>query len=99
VATPLALVVAELLQNSVEHGFRRVGHLDPSIELSFSRGERGLEVVVHDNGIGFPEDFDINDTRSLGLAIVRDLVRSQLGGVISVSNDDGAVVSLAIPLA
>jgi two-component sensor histidine kinase len=98
VATPLALVVAELLQNSVEHGFVRDDHVDPAIELSFVRDDRGLTVVVHDNGVGFPEEFDINMTRSLGLAIVRDLVRSQLGGVISVRNDDGAVVSLLIPL-
>jgi two-component sensor histidine kinase len=98
VATPLALVVAELLQNSVEHGFRSEDHVDPAIELSFARDVRGLTVVVHDNGVGFPDDFDINLTRSLGLAIVRDLVQSQLGGVISVRNEGGAVVSLVIPL-
>jgi two-component system, sensor histidine kinase PdtaS len=98
VATPLALVVAELLQNSVEHGFRREDHVDPAIELSFARDDRGLTVVVHDNGVGFPDDFDIDLTRSLGLAIVRDLVQSQLGGVISVRNEGGAVVSLVIPL-
>lgn len=98
VATPLALVVAELLQNCVEHGFIADDHKAPLIELSFLHGPTELEVTVHDNGAGFPQGFDIDRTRSLGLAIVRDLVQSQLGGSISVLNSDGAVVHLRIPL-
>ena len=99
VATPLALVVAELLQNCVEHGFFHDDHVASRIELSFFRTDDDiLEVTVHDNGVGFPRGFDINLTRSLGLAIVRDLVQTQLGGAISVANDDGAVVQLRIPL-
>ena len=39
---------------------------------------RPLRVQVLDDGSGLPEGFDIDDTQSLGLSIVRDLVRSQL---------------------
>ena len=49
-------------------------------------------VGVHDNGCGLPEGFDIDRTRSLGLSIVRDLVRSQLGGTIEMDTDGGTVV-------
>ena len=45
-----------------------------------------LRVQVLDDGSGLPEGFDIDDTQSLGLSIVRDLVRSQLDGTI-VMND------------
>jgi two-component sensor histidine kinase len=98
IATPLALVVAELLQNCVEHGLFLDGEVSPLIELRFALSDSELQVSVHDNGAGFPEGFDIDRTKSLGLAIVRDLVRSQLGGSITVSNDSGAVVELRIPL-
>ena len=82
VATPLAVVIAELLQNAVEHGFPsgdpdkpddntsendNVGH----VELSLAHEKSALQIGVHDDGIGLPEGFDINATTSLGLAIVR----------------------------
>ena len=44
---------------------------------------RCLTIEVRDDGVGLPDGFDINDTESLGLSIVRDLVRSQLEGTIS----------------
>jgi two-component sensor histidine kinase len=53
---------------------------------------------VRDNGCGLPEGFDVDVTHSLGLSIVRDLVRSQLGGTITMKTDDGTVASLEIPI-
>jgi two-component system, sensor histidine kinase PdtaS len=97
VATPLAVVIAELLQNAVEHGF--VGKAGAAVELRFADLGADLEVVVSDNGVGFPDDFDLEHTTSLGLAIVRDLVRSQLEGSITLSNDNGARVRLVVPRA
>ncbi len=62
------------------------------------RGIAGiLKVVVRDNGCGLPEGFDVDVTHSLGLSIVRDLVRSQLSGTITMESDDGTVVRLEIP--
>jgi two-component sensor histidine kinase len=98
VATPLAVVIAELLQNAVEHAFNGPEAAPPLIEVRFRADASRLDVEVRDNGSGFAADFDIDRTRSLGLAIVRDLVRSQLGGSITVANEDGACVYLAIPL-
>ena len=98
VATPLAVVIAELLQNAVEHAFTEGAQPSPEVQLSFENDGRELSVEVRDNGSGFPEGFDIDKTRSLGLAIVRDLVRSQLEGTITIENDGGAVVRLSVPL-
>jgi two-component system, sensor histidine kinase PdtaS len=122
VATPLAVTVAELLQNAVEHafdpdaaggsdgaaglegaggaaGFAPVGHVD----LTLSGDETALEVEVRDDGLGFPEGFDIEHTTSLGLSIVRDLVVSQLEGTISMtglpaSEGGGTRVSISVPV-
>ena len=53
---------------------------------------------MRDNGVGLPEGFDIDETRSLGLAIVRDLVRTQLGGTITMATDHGTVAHVEVPL-
>ncbi|HUY07597.1 MAG TPA: sensor histidine kinase [Acidimicrobiales bacterium] len=98
VATPLALVIAELLQNAAEHAFNRAVVKEPRIDLEFRSGRSQLHVTIHDNGSGIDEKFDINRTKSLGLSIVRDLVRTQLGGSISVSSKDGTLVTIDIPL-
>jgi two-component sensor histidine kinase len=103
-ATPLAVVVAELLQNAIEHAFASENEADrlptpsPRIDLEFGHGADALVVVVHDNGRGLPPGFDIDQTKSLGLSIVRDLVRTQLGGSISMTNEDGTLVRLELLL-
>jgi two-component sensor histidine kinase len=99
VATPLSLVIAELLQNAVEHARDGSDSATLLIDLVFRPGPELLEVEVRDDGGGFPPGFDIDRSTGLGLSIVRDLVRSQLGGSIAVANDGGAVVRLAIPVA
>jgi two-component sensor histidine kinase len=99
IATPLSLVIAELLQNAVEHARPALDAASLTVDLTFRPGDGALEVEVRDDGNGFPPGFDIDKTRGLGLSIVRDLVRSQLGGSISAANDAGAVVRLTIPAA
>ena len=99
IATPLSLVIAELLQNAVEHARVGVDSTSLVIDLAFNPGPDWLEVEVRDDGAGFPPGFDLDRSTGLGLSIVRDLVRSQLGGSIVVANEGGAVVRLAIPVA
>jgi two-component sensor histidine kinase len=110
VATPLAVTLAELLQNAVEHAFEppapedshgeaSVGHVD--VTLSHSGAE--LRVAVRDDGRGLPEGFDIEKTSSLGLSIVRDLVASQLEGRIIMeeippSEGGGTSVVISVPV-
>jgi two-component sensor histidine kinase len=95
VATPLAVTVAELLQNAVEHGFGTEAANDdtpddeapvaPVGHVVVTMAGTGTEftVTVQDDGVGLPEGFDIERTTSLGLSIVRDLVVSQLEGHIA----------------
>jgi two-component system, sensor histidine kinase PdtaS len=95
VATPLAVVLVELMQNAVEHAYpdRSGGNVD----ISFARRDDSLHICVRDRGVGFPQAFSLSTTRSLGLTIVRTLIASELGGVIATSNDGGAVIELRIP--
>ncbi|MFL6159026.1 MAG: sensor histidine kinase [Marmoricola sp.] len=91
-ATPLAMVLTEVLQNAMEHGFPdgRSGAVEirvgPGPE---DRGGATLEVAVVDDGIGLPAGFDADASTSLGLSIVRALV-AELGGSLRIGpREDG----------
>jgi two-component system, sensor histidine kinase PdtaS len=98
-ATPLAVVLTELLQNSLEHGYPNgTTPKNPGrVEVLLANDSINLSIDVRDNGIGLPEDFSLSGSRSLGLSIVRSLVTTELGGVIAFRNDEGTVVQLRIP--
>ncbi len=102
-ATPLAVVLQELLLNSLEHAAPEgLGEEDKEtdlrVELRCSRTTEELIVEVVDNGVGFPDGFNLESTTSLGLLIVRDLVRSQLMGILEIDRAPGAVVRIRIPM-
>jgi two-component sensor histidine kinase len=99
-ATALAMVLTEVLQNAVEHGYG--SDHSGSITVAVSTLAGRMEVTVADDGRGLPEGFDLDASSSLGLSIVRTLVESELGGRLSVSGvpgDRGTRVSLDLPLA
>ncbi len=103
VATPLAVVLTELLQNAAEHGPRpAAGDGDVlHVHVALHHSDDLLRVTVSDDGVGLPAGFRIEDTTSLGLSIVRGLVESQMGGTIRMRTADGGtgtVVDLAVPL-
>ncbi|HEV2256642.1 MAG TPA: ATP-binding protein, partial [Streptosporangiaceae bacterium] len=98
----LAMVLTELLQNALQHGFpapdtAKDGGL---LEVIAVREAERLTVTVADNGVGLPEGFELEATTSLGLQIVRTLVVSELGGRLRiVPRPDGgteAVVDLPV---
>ncbi len=79
VATPLSMVLTELVQNAVEHAFRTgPGRIDVRIE----RTEDELSLRVEDDGRGLPDGFDLAASTRLGLQIVRTLVEGELRGSI-----------------
>src|SRR3954463_1553836 len=81
IATPLVMVLAELVQNAIEHAFPagRSG----KVELIVERSARWLDVVIRDNGRGLPAGFSLERSDGLGLQIVRTLVESELRGSLS----------------
>jgi two-component sensor histidine kinase len=89
---PCGLIINELVTNSLKHGFPdgRRGE----IQIGLYEPKKGeFTLNVRDNGIGFPEDFDFQNTESLGLHIVISLVE-QLDGTIEL--DKGETTSFTI---
>lgn len=79
-ATALAMVITELLQNAVEHGYSTGD--SGRITLDARRIVGRLHVTIEDDGQGLPDGFDLDGTVNLGLSIVRTLVESELAGVL-----------------
>jgi two-component sensor histidine kinase len=102
VATPLAMVLTELLQNALQHGFSgaQAAREPGLIEVVVVREPERLTVTVADTGVGLPEGFELDSTTSLGLQIVRTLVVGELGGRLRITPRRGggteAVVDLPI---
>ncbi len=89
-ATPLAVVLTELLQNVVDHAYPAGLDADGGVvELSLENDGRQLRVRVSDDGAGLPEDFSLDTTTGLGLSIVRTLVITELEGTITMTRGPG----------
>ena len=105
-ATPLAVALAELLTNAVEHAFTDFGGKHNQhvgiVTLNLYQEDGNAIAEIRDNGRGLGEDFSLEVPTSLGLSIVRDLIRAQLHGSIemkSVAADEGGgtYVRVAVP--
>lgn len=79
-ATPLALVVTELIHNSLEHGLAAQGD---SLRIIVERSPVECSIRIYDNGVGLPADFDLEASSNLGLQIVRTLTENELRGRIT----------------
>ncbi|HWD95713.1 MAG TPA: sensor histidine kinase [Acidimicrobiales bacterium] len=106
-ATPLAVALAELLTNAVEHAFTEFGGTDNDhvgvVTLNLYQEDGQAIAEIRDNGRGLGENFSLDVPTSLGLSIVRDLVRAQLYGEIEMnsmplSQGGGTFVRVSVPL-
>ena len=103
VATPLAVVLTELLQNAVDHGYPEGKGFDWTgrVVVTLRNDGTELQALVTDEGVGLPDDFRIEDATGLGLSIVRSLVTSQMEGSIEMRPGEGGigtVVDVRVPL-
>jgi len=85
-ATPLGLIISEIVSNSLKHAFPDEKDGELNIEL-YSKDDQFI-LIVSDNGEGFPEDLDFRNTESLGMQLVNSLVE-QLDGTIELDKSQG----------
>jgi two-component sensor histidine kinase len=95
-AIPCALVVNEILSNAYKHAFK--GRKLGTIEISALQENGQIRIMVRDDGIGIPDNFDISRTNSLGLKLIRTLVQSQLKGSLMFKSQNGTEVTLEFPV-
>ncbi|MBT6231470.1 MAG: sensor histidine kinase, partial [Candidatus Scalindua sp.] len=87
-AVPCALVLNELISNSLKYAYRK--EQKGLISISMQQSNDGAIVTkVKDNGVGVPEEIDIESAKSLGLRLVRNIVYKQLNGKIEIIRNKG----------
>ncbi len=104
VATSLAVVLNELMQNAVDHAFPHDdddpdAHARGTVTVRLARSDEDIVIEVIDDGAGLPEDFSLEGAKGLGLSIVQALVTGELGGTIEMHREKGTRIEVRVPLA
>jgi two-component sensor histidine kinase len=76
-ATQVALILNELIQNAIEHGFEHIERGE--IHINIEEHSSDVGIWVSNNGDRLPADFNMGATKSLGLQIVNSLTQSLRG--------------------
>jgi two-component sensor histidine kinase len=101
-AVPCGLIANELLSNALKHAFP--GDRSGRIEMQMLHRERKVKrkssgefvLTVKDNGVGFPQGFDLKNSQSMGMKLASSLTR-QLNGKMEVDQHDGACLRITFP--
>lgn len=90
-AVPVGLILNETITNSLKYGFPngRAGQ----ILVSLTANPSLVELIVADDGIGFPEKNFSPTKKSLGLSLVKGLT-AQIGGTYAIANGKGVMLTI-----
>jgi two-component system sensor kinase len=81
-AVPCGLIINELVSNSLKYAFPNG---QGTVKIYFRRlDDKKYCLKVSDDGIGLPDDFNIEKMNTLGLQIVNNLV-NQIEGILTIS--------------
>ena len=85
-AISVGIITAEIFTNTIKYAYPK--NEKGEISVLLKKESDTVIINISDNGIGIPENFDIQTSQSLGLKLVRDLAK-QLGGTFSIKNNNG----------
>jgi two-component sensor histidine kinase len=89
---PCGLIINEVISNSLKYAFQ--GKETGLINVEFSKhSDKKLKLIISDDGIGLPADFDIENAESLGLQLVTTLV-TQISGELDIDISNGTKFSI-----
>lgn len=83
-AIPAGLILNEAINNAIKYAFPGGSGGKIIIELKYLSHE-ALRLTISDNGVGLPDNFDLKNTNSLGMEMMKVLSK-QLGGKFSIEN-------------
>jgi two-component sensor histidine kinase len=94
-AIPCGLVINEIVTNSLKYAFP--GDRRGRIAISMRETGNWVELRISDDGVGFPEGYDPEAIRKMGLGTVFTIVRHQMRGEIEFSTGRGVEYSIRFP--
>lgn len=96
-AVSMGLIVNELLTNAFKHAFPHQEQGLIAVKLYKSDGDRRLNLIICDDGVGMPAQINLQDTNSLGLRLVRILAQ-QIRANLKMSSAIGTSFHLTVDL-
>ena len=88
-AIPCGLLLNEILTNSFKHAFPGSFKDSPVIQITLKQlNEEEVNLVITDNGVGLPDNFENLGKRSLGLTLIKTL-NKQLNAKMMISENNG----------
>jgi len=87
-ATPMGLVINELISNSLKYAYPDGRQGEVCIKISQIR-DNIIKLIFADDGIGIPTSLDWKNSESMGLKLIVNLVENQLEGSIEMETDNG----------
>lgn len=91
-AVPLGLIINEAINNAIKYAFPEGRKGNVNIKLN-NTGENNYTLIIADNGIGLPENFEDIERNSLGMNLMMGLT-DQIDGVFEMKNDDGLKIKI-----
>jgi two-component sensor histidine kinase len=85
-ALPCGLIISELVSNSLKYAYSNGEN--NMLKVSIKKIGDMFELIISDNGVGLPPELDFQNTESLGLQLVNNLV-GQLDGEIELNQNSG----------
>lgn len=87
-AMPCGLLLNEIISNSYKYAF--IDGREGKIEINFQKtGANIISMRISDNGVGFPADFSIDKSETLGMQLINALT-SQIDGEVKLESNQGA---------
>ncbi|HAG83712.1 MAG TPA: hypothetical protein DCL61_21825 [Cyanobacteria bacterium UBA12227] len=90
------MIINELIGNALKHGFKNCQHGEVFLTLNANLNQQ-ITLTVGNKGDKLPEDFDFQNTQSMGLKLVMTLVK-QLKGIIEMENGDTTLFKVKFTL-
>ncbi|WP_428235201.1 sensor histidine kinase [Gracilimonas sp.] len=84
-AIPIGLILNELINNAFKHAFK--DHKEGIIRISLEKSGEGMELVVENNGNSIAEDFDPDQSDSLGMTLIRVLIK-RVNGTLKIESGE-----------
>jgi len=93
-AIPCAFVLNELISNAYKYAFEEGAEGKIEVTITELPEDEVISIKVKDNGVGIPEEIDVEKTNSLGMKLVRNLVTKQLKGSLNIFRNQGTEINI-----
>lgn len=96
------IIIQPFIENSIKHGYPYEFEGQINISIDVKEIDSHLEIIVTDNGVGFPDHWKMNDTNGIGIRNIQERIQMYFGEEygLTLFNDDnfGAIVQIKLPL-